>query len=145
MVFTKAKRIYTAYNYYERERLYKKSSFISLSIIAFIIMTAFIMHIIMNMAEVVEIPKAYTYEEKQEKVKEVYKNYEIKNSRKILADYSDFVIYSAPAVKKEEIKKEEKVEKKADKLRQTNPITKKLLEFHNSKVKKFSVKDLFKQ
>lgn len=115
MVFTKAKRIYTAYNYYERERLYKKSSFISLSIIAFIIMTAFIMHIIMNMAEVVEIPKAYTYEEKQEKVKEVYKNYEIKNSRKILADYSDFIIYSAPAVKKEEIKKE-KVEKKVVKI-----------------------------
>lgn len=128
MVFTKAKRIYTAYNYYERERLYKKSSFISLSIIAFIIMTAFIMHIIMNMAEVVEIPKAYTYEEKQEKVKEVYKNYEIKNSRKILADYSDFVIYSAPAVKKEEIKKEEKVEKKevkkADKKAVKKPLQK---------------------
>lgn len=115
MVFTKAKRIYTAYNYYERERLYKKSSFISLSIIAFIIMTAFIMHIIMNMAEVVEIPKAYTYEEKQEEVKKVYKNYEIKNSRKILADYSDFIIYSAPAVKKEEVKKE-KVEKKVVKI-----------------------------
>lgn len=115
MVFTKAKRIYTAYNYYERERLYKKSSFISLSIIAFIIMTAFIMHIIMNMAEVIEIPKAYTYEEKQEEVKEVYKNYEIKNSRKILADYSDFIIYSAPAVKKEEVKKE-KVEKKVVKI-----------------------------
>ena len=45
----------------------------------------------------------------------------------------------------ENIKTEEKVEKKADKLRQTNPIAKKLLEFHNSKVKKFSVKDLFKQ
>ena len=45
----------------------------------------------------------------------------------------------------ENTKTEEKVEKKAGKLRQTNPITKKLLEFHNSKVKKFSVKDLFKQ
>lgn len=45
----------------------------------------------------------------------------------------------------ENTKTEEKVEKKADKLRQTNPIAKKLLEFHNSKVKKFSVKDLFKQ
>lgn len=111
MVFTKAKRIYTAYNFYEREKLYKKSSFISLSIMAFIIMTAFIVHIIINMAEVMEIPKAYTYVEKQEEIKEVYKNNEIKNSRKILADFSDFIIYAAPAVKKEEVKKE-KVEKK---------------------------------
>ncbi len=110
MVFTKAKRIYTAYNYYEREKLYKKSSFISLLIIAFVIITAFIVYIIINMADIVEIPKTYLYTEKEE-IKEVYKNNEIKNSRKILADYSDFIIYSAPAVKKEEVKKEEKVEK----------------------------------
>lgn len=109
MVFTKAKRIYTAYNYYEREKLYKKSSFISLLIIAFVIITAFIVYIIINMADIVEIPKTYLYTEKEE-IKEVYKNNEIKNSRKILADYSDFIIYAAPAVKKEEMKKE-KVEK----------------------------------
>lgn len=127
MVFTKAKRIYTAYNYYEREKLYKKSSFISLLIMAFIIMTALIMHIIINMAEVVEIPRTYSDTEKEE-IKEVYKNYEIKNSRKILADYSDFIIYSAPAVKKEEVKKEEKVEKKevkkADKKAVKKPLQK---------------------
>ncbi len=110
MVFTKAKRIYTAYNYYEREKLYKKSSFISLLIIACIIITAFIVYIIINMADIVEIPKTYLYTEKEE-IKEDYKNNEIKNSRQILADYSDFIIYSAPAVKKEEVKKEEKVEK----------------------------------
>lgn len=110
MVFTKAKRIYTAYNYYEREKLYKKSSFISLLVMAFIIITAFIVYIIISMADVVEIPKTYLYTEKEE-IKEDYKNNEIKNSRKILADYSDFIIYSAPAVKKEEVKKEEKVEK----------------------------------
>lgn len=127
MVFTKAKRIYTAYNYYEREKLYKKSSFISLLIIAFIIITAFIVYIIISMADVVEIPKAYSYTEKEE-IKEVYKNNEIKNSRKILADYSDFIIYSAPAVKKEEVKKEEKVEKtevkKADKKAAKKPLQK---------------------
>ncbi len=79
MVFTKAKRIYTAYNYYEREKLYKKSSFISLLIIAFIIITAFIVYIIISMADVVEIPKTYLYTEKEE-IKEDYKNNEIKNN-----------------------------------------------------------------
>lgn len=111
MTYNKAKKNYAVYNYYEREMLYKKSSFISLLIMVFIITAAFILHIIISMAKVVEIPRAYTYAEKEE-VKEVYKNKEIKNSRKILADYSDFIIYSAPAVKKEAIKKEEKVEKK---------------------------------
>lgn len=114
MVFIKGRKIYTAYKFYEKEMLYKKSSFISLSIMALIIITAIIVHIIFNMVEIVQIPKAYTYVEKEE-VKEVYKKNEIKNSRKILADYSDFIIYSAPAVKKEEIKKEEKFEKKVEK------------------------------
>lgn len=114
MVFTNGRKIYTAYKFYEKEMLYKKSSFISLSIMALIIITAIIVHIIFNMVEIVQIPKAYTYVEKEE-VKEVYKKNEIKNSRKILADYSDFIIYSAPAVKKEEIKKEEKFEKKVEK------------------------------
>lgn len=123
MVFTKAKRIYTAYNYYEREKLYKKSSFISLLIMAFIIITAFIVYIIISMADVVEIPRAYSYTEKEE-IKEDYKNNEIKNSRKILADYSDFIIYSAPAVKKEEVKKEEKVEKKEVKKAVKKPLQK---------------------
>lgn len=109
MVFIKDRKIYTAYKFYEKEMLYKKSSFISLSIMALIIITAIIVHIIFNMVEIVQIPKAYTYVEKEE-VKEIYKN-----SRKILADYSDFIIYSAPAVKKEEIKKEEKFEKKVEK------------------------------
>ncbi len=110
MVYTRAKRIWTSYNFYEREKLYKKSSYMTLSIMAFILICTFILHIIINIAEIVEIPKAYTYNE-QEEIKEVYKN-DIKNSRKILADYSDFVIYSAPAYKKEEIKKEKIVEKK---------------------------------
>lgn len=123
MVFTKAKRIYTAYNYYEREKLYKKSSFISLLIIAFVIITAFIVYIIINMADIVEIPKTYLYTEKEE-IKEDYKNNEIKNSRKILADYSDFIIYSAPAVKKEEVKKEEKVEKTEVKKAAKKPLQK---------------------
>ena len=54
----------------------------------------------------------------------VYKNNEIKNSRKILADYSDFIIYSAPAVKKEEVKKEEKVEKTEVKKAAKKPLQK---------------------
>lgn len=114
MVYAKAKRIYTAYNFYEREKLYKKSSHISLSIMAFILLSVFIMHIIINMKDIIEMPKAYTNAE-QEEVKDVYKNKDIKNSRKILADYSNFIIYSAPAVKKEEIKKEEIINKKVEK------------------------------
>lgn len=114
MLYAKAKRIYTAYNFYEREKLYKKSSHISLSIMAFILLSVFIMHIIINMIDIIEMPKAYTNAE-QEDVKDVYIKKDIKNSRKILADYSNFIIYSAPAVKKEEIKKEEKINKKVEK------------------------------
>lgn len=110
MVCTKTKRIYTAYNFYEKEKLYKKSSFISIFIIVFTVITALIVHIIINMAEVIEIPKAHEYKEKTEKQEDYINN--IQNSRKILADYSDFIIYSAPAAKKEEIKQEKKVEKK---------------------------------
>ncbi len=38
---------------------------------------------------------------------------------------------------------EKQAEKKVS--RQTNPIAKKFLEFHNEKLDKFSVKDLFKK
>lgn len=38
---------------------------------------------------------------------------------------------------------EKKLEKKVS--RQTNPIAKKFLEFHNENIGKFSVKDLFKK
>ena len=41
-------------------------------------------------------------------------------------------------------KTEERVEKKVKPARQTNPNAKKMLEFHNENLKKFSVKDLFK-
>lgn len=41
--------------------------------------------------------------------------------------------------------KTEEAQKEPVKTRQTNPITKKLLEFHHENLKKFSVKDLFKK
>lgn len=41
-------------------------------------------------------------------------------------------------------KTEISVEKTVKPLRQTNPIAKKFLEFHNDKADKFTVKDLFK-
>lgn len=41
-------------------------------------------------------------------------------------------------------KTEEYVSKNASSTRHTNPIAKKLLEFHNNKLKNFSVKDLFR-
>ncbi len=43
------------------------------------------------------------------------------------------------------VKIEEKKETSKKVSRQTNPIMKQLLEFHNDKVEKFSVKDLFKK
>lgn len=44
----------------------------------------------------------------------------------------------------QEVQTDEQTEKKAKNLRQTNPIAKKLLEFHHKDMKKFNVKDLFK-
>lgn len=41
--------------------------------------------------------------------------------------------------------KTEEAQNEPVKTRQTNPITKKLLEFHHENLKKFSVKDLFKK
>jgi len=43
------------------------------------------------------------------------------------------------------VKIEEKEETSKKVSRQTNPIMKQLLEFHNDKAEKFSVKDLFKK
>ena len=40
--------------------------------------------------------------------------------------------------------KEDVIETPSKIVRQTNPIAKKLLEFHHEKISKFSVKDLFK-
>lgn len=43
------------------------------------------------------------------------------------------------------VKTEDKTETVKTVSRQTNPIMKQLLEFHNDKCEKFSVKDLFKK
>lgn len=45
----------------------------------------------------------------------------------------------------ETTKTETTVEPTTKKVRQSNPITKKFLEFHNDKVEKFTVKDLFRK
>lgn len=42
------------------------------------------------------------------------------------------------------IENEKSIEKPAKTIRQTNPIAKKFVDFHNEKSKKLSVKDLFK-
>lgn len=39
----------------------------------------------------------------------------------------------------------QKVQEKPVKSKQTNPISKKMMEFHQAKIGKFSVKDLFKK
>lgn len=44
----------------------------------------------------------------------------------------------------ESVKTEVSAEKKVKTSRQTNPITKKLLEYHHEKLEKFTVRDLFK-
>lgn len=114
MVYAKSKKISAVYNFYEREKLYKKSSYLSLFILVFIISAFVLLHIIFNLSKIINVPKAENNNTYNEEVSKVYKNENIKTGRKILADYSDFIIYSAaPVIKKEEVKKEEKkVEKK---------------------------------
>ena len=47
-------------------------------------------------------------------------------------------------IERTEEQTEQKVEKPVEQVRQTNPIAKKLLQFHHEKIGKFSVKDLFR-
>lgn len=114
MVYAKSNKISAACNFYAGEKLYKKSSYLSLFIIFFTAFIFILLHIILNLSTIIEVPKAENNNIYNEEVSKVYKNDNIKAGRKILADYSDFIIYSAaPVIKKEEVKKEEKkVEKK---------------------------------
>lgn len=114
MVYAKSNKISAACNFYAGEKLYKKSSYLSLFIIFFTAFIFILLHIILNLSTIIEVPKAENNNIYNEEVSKVYKNENIKAGRKILADYSDFIIYSAaPVIKKEEVKKEEKkVEKK---------------------------------
>lgn len=123
MVYAKSKKISAVYNFYEREKLYKKSSYLSLFILVFIISAFVLLHITLNVTKVINVPKANFNNTYNEEVSKVYKNENIKTGRKILADYSDFIIYSAaPVIKKEEVKKEEK---KVEKIKQVKKIIKK--------------------
>lgn len=112
MVYAKSNKISASYNFYEKEKLYKKSNYLSLLIIFFMAFAFILTQILFNLPYIIEVPKAEYSNTNNEEVSKVYKNENIKTGRKILADYSDFIIYSAvPVIKKEE-KKEEKVEKK---------------------------------
>ena len=131
MVYAKSKKISAVYNFYEREKLYKKSSYLSLFILVFIISAFVLLHITLNVTKVINVPKANFNNTYNEEVSKVYKNENIKTGRKILADYSDFIIYSAaPVIKKEEVKKEEK---KVEKIKQTKEVKKKTAAKVNAK------------
>lgn len=102
-------RNYYTHNYYEQDKEYKKCKYISLFIIFVIVTVVWLMYVVFNInfTNFVSIPKAQ-FSLPYEKIETVEKNINKEKSRKIFADYSDFIIFQdIPVQNKEEEKKKE--------------------------------------
>lgn len=102
----KTKKAYPIYSYFEREKDY----IISQKISFFMLLFMFIILILLNMKfiykEVTEVAKAEFLLESVETTK--YLEIENNNKRRLLADYSEFIIYNGyKEEKKQEVKKQE--------------------------------------
>ncbi len=88
----KTKKAYPIYSYFEREKDY----IISQKILFFMLLFMFIILILLNMKfiykEVIEVAKAEFLLESVETTK--YLEIENNNKRRLLADYSEFIIYN---------------------------------------------------
>ena len=107
-------RNYYSHNYYEQDKEYKKCKYISIFILFVIVTAVWFMHLVLNInfTNFVSIPKAQ-FSLPYEKIENAEKNINKEKSRKIFADYSDFIIFQdIPVQKKEEEKKKEEPVKK---------------------------------
>ncbi len=88
----KVKKVYPLYSYFEREVDYRKSRRISMSIIGSLFLLLLILNFISLEASIQEVPQAESFiNEEQEVVKEYV--VDVKKQRKLVADFSDFIIY----------------------------------------------------
>lgn len=114
----KTKKAYPLYNCFEREKDYIKSKRLSFIMLLFVFAVLIIFNINFIVQEIVEVTKAEFLQENIENTEYIKINNQEK--RRLLADYSEFIIYNGykeekkeevvkKEVKKEEVKKVEKI------------------------------------
>lgn len=117
----KAKKAYPIHNYFEREKEYIKSKRISFFMLIILFLVLVVINISFVSQKVLEVAKAEFLEESIETTEYIKINNQEK--RRLLADYSEFIIYNGykEIKKKEETKQETRKEKDKKEVKKIKP------------------------
>lgn len=117
----KAKKAYPIHNYFEREKEYIKSKRISFFMLTILFLVLVVINISFVSQKVLEVAKAEFLEESIETTEYIKINNQEK--RRLLADYSEFIIYNGykEIKKKEETKQETRKEKDKKEVKKIKP------------------------
>lgn len=117
----KAKKAYPIHNYFEREKEYIKSKRISFFMLTILFLVLVVINISFVSQKVLEIAKAEFLKESIETTEYIKINNQEK--RRLLADYSEFIIYNGykEIKKKEETKQETRKEKDKKEVKKIKP------------------------
>lgn len=118
----KAKKAYPIHNYFEREKEYIKSKRISFFMLIILFLVLVVINISFVSQKVLEVAKAEFLEESIETTEYIKINNQEK--RRLLADYSEFIIYNGykeEKKEKEETKQETRKEKDKKEVKKIKP------------------------
>lgn len=117
----KAKKAYPIHNYFEREKEYIKSKRISFFMLTILFLVLVVINISFVSQKVLEVAKAEFLEESIETTEYIKINNQEK--RRLLADYSEFIIYNGykEIKEKEETKQETRKEKNKKEVKKIKP------------------------
>ena len=117
----KAKKAYPIHNYFEREKEYIKSKRISFFMLTILFLVLVVINISFVSQKVLEVAKAEFLKESIETTEYIKINNQEK--RRLLADYSEFIIYNGykEIKKKEETKQETRKEKDKKEVKKIKP------------------------
>lgn len=117
----KAKKAYPIHNYFEREKEYIKSKRISFFMLTILFLVLVVINISFVSQKVLEVAKAEFLKESIETTEYIKINNQEK--RRLLADYSEFIIYNGykEIKKKEETKQEIRKEKDKKEVKKIKP------------------------
>lgn len=117
----KAKKAYPIHNYFEREKEYIKSKRISFFMLTILFLVLVVINISFVSQKVLEVAKAEFLEESIETTEYIKINNQEK--RRLLADYSEFIIYNGykEIKEKEETKQETRKEKDKKEVKKIKP------------------------
>lgn len=118
----KAKKAYPIHNYFEREKEYIKSKRISFFMLIILFLVLFILNISFVSQKVLEVAKAEFLKESIETTEYIKINNQEK--RRLLVDYSEFIIYNGykeEKKEKEETKQETRKEKDKKEVKKIKP------------------------